>query len=286
MKLVKTASCFLLLLSIIYLMQSCSNEDGMPITQDHIETSIYDLPEVILNDVSIGGVALPIGTTVEKVSEGKVNFVYPNGIFEIRKDGDNGVSYHSKKSYTCTGDCETGCDVIYFDGTFGCSACSPSTETCSGKAGGGNENSRIEESFIEFLDVNAPITLLSSAKGLTKLSCLPKGILDLEGVNQKLESFYQDNFNEGFILSDDLDRNTDDYGLAPLNVFGYAMMAVVPKAKSSISIREVLQKTDVSCSCGSGNAGCILKKIKKGFVVVGYKCQAAGCTSCTMTVEE
>ncbi len=254
--------------------------------------SLIKLPEIIEKGSILlwQGVPLPENTTIVKTKVGNTNgakFVFPKGIKAVIQKPDNSLSLEDYDCYSCTSDCQTGCDVVKLGDAVGCSKCDDSTpKTCTGKSclSVGNITGFIdtntEITFIKKGDKNKMATLASPSWEI--LAKLPAVQNALETLNLK----YYGTKNPSQAV-----ENKDRKGYL-IDLFGSPAIYYIPTTyfkslpQSRVEEFDELEEAgvvDVTCKCESGTTGCVKEKIKSMAVTIGYKCTSGVCTTCKMT---
>jgi hypothetical protein len=274
-----------LLLSSLFIGVSCSLESKKALPESNVLDS-RSIPKV-LTDATIDGLKLPNGTTTEIISDGStVLYNFPNGIKLLKWNRKNNVFVESSGgSYTCTGSCSSGCDVFYVQGSFACSACSPTTVTCTGKSGFSGDPESVES--MGFIDYNVGVSFVTNKQQLENVvASSPKFLFEVPAVIRAMKAF---NVKVHGLEDPSLSvLPPSEYKEVIVNLFGTIVKYNVPKSyleKIRKSARvgeesvEPMEGGKASCSCTQGTSGC---KLDSGL---GYtKCESGGCIACTMTV--
>lgn len=244
------------------------------------------VPEV-LNGATIAGLRFPDGTISNYVTRGEVAFDFPTGWRLIDYNFGEGT-YSYVKTYTCTSKCSGGCDVIYISDNVGCSSCPENDpQSCTGKWGADNEqiivpfadvDKALQGEKLVFVNFGVGINKVDNDSEVKELKPLPNYLLNIPEVQALYKEFIMreaqiSSFNDELFSS-------DDRILQPVmvNFLGFGCYLNIPVKKENAK----LETRDPNCSCSSGQSGCTLEEITKGFIHIGWKCTTGGCTSCTM----
>jgi len=272
-----TATIFFLITAVV-LFTGCQKNAKEP-TSEEISLTAESIPKVLYN-ASFDNMRLPDGTTTEILNNGStVKLSFPKGIYLIGVNSVSGeIQRLSETEYTCTGDCTKGCDVIYAGGSFGCSACEPSTITCTGKS-----KNLTEIQGKGFVDFNAGISFIKSKEDAAKLFAGPDNLLNIPEVRKAMKAF-----NLKIHGSENPDfTDKKQYREVGLNLFGCLVTYMAPSTLNHnyFNLRggedELVDAASWSCRCDApaGSSGCTKDS------GIGYKkCTSGACTSCTMIV--
>ena len=290
---------FIALLAIItsvLVVQSCSSD-----VSSHKGTEeIFEMPEFIKN-TSINGLIIPDDTKVFKVSNSKVNLVYPEGVFLVVYNSSNGeMEMQSEGSYECTCSDSGGCNVLHSNKTgFGC-AHGECSGDCTGKYAGVSPTGAsqlIDESIdLAFIDTNLKISSITDPTEIDKLPYVT-GIVVKNPFTQKdlisyAKMIYGDvNYKSaiqhvgGKKFSDK--SNFNDVVYVYMKMYGYKFIygirtsSLLPKLMKSNSYNFIVDDGEShACECNSGSSGCSADSSWG----VDY-CEGGSCTSCKMTIK-
>jgi hypothetical protein len=225
----------------------------------------------ILDDTYYGDVLLPNGTSTKISNDGgKLEFFFPDGIIYAGRFNGKIITT-SSGCYQCTSTCSKGCDVVRLGSSIGCSRCETALidVTCTGSDCSNFAN--IEEAG--FVDLKQGIKIANSDE-IENLNLLTPPWSTLENileVEKELDRFYNEYWGN-------LDPKKTPSIKVYINLFGSLATAYVPE---NINGR-VERVSSTTCECSGGGSGCNYEEIKKGFIVVGEKCNNNGCGTCRM----
>ncbi len=269
---------------------------------DQVESaSIEGYEEISMTDARWSeDLLMPVGTKGYKRGN-ELKIVYPEGIRFVRFVKEDGILYSGNTTtVTCTAaaGCNNGCEPHLMNGMNipTCSPCDPSG-TCTMTTTSGDDGNQerkleiregtkgFEQNFSLFLDIEAGISAVK-AVDLKNLVPAPDYLFALPEIAEAYDNYFEEkgykNFNPSLA-----DRTPEEFGLSPMNVFGYAVLMIVPKTEASIEMfDEASASRTPTCSCSGGGTGCNLESVKKLGITIGYKCARNGCNSCSMTVPE
>lgn len=263
----------LMLATIVGLITGCQKNSKEP-TDEEISLTPESIPKVLYN-ANYNGLRIPDGTTTEVLNNGStVKLKFPKGIVLVGTTTTGELFRVAETEYTCTGNCTTGCDVIYAGGSFGCSACDPATIVCTGKA-----KSLAEIQGKGFVDLSAGISFVKNKKEAASLMAGPDVLLSIPEVREAMKAF-----NLKIHGSENPDfSDKRQYREVGLNLFGCLVTYMAPSLSnrnaSRMADEELIDAAAWSCRCDApaGSSGCTKDS------GIGYKkCTSGACTSCTM----
>jgi len=271
------ASTIVVLFTTVVFITGCqknANESG----NEEISLTPESIPKALFG-ASFDNLRIPDGTTTEVLNGGStVKLHFPKGIYLMGTDKSGTIQQVGGTEYTCTGDCSKGCDVIYAGGSFGCSACDPSTITCTGKA-----KSLSEIQGKGFVNFNAGISFIKDKREAVNLFAGPDILLTIPEVREAMKAFnLKIHGTENPDFSD-----SKQFREVGLNLFGCLVTYMAPSIsnRNSSNLRvgedELVDAGSWSCRCDApaGSSGCTKDS------GIGYKkCTSGACTSCTMIV--
>lgn len=272
-------STIFVLITTVTLITGCQKNVKEQSNEEIILTP-KSIPKVLYGAV-FDNLKLPDGSTTEILDNGatvKLNF--PKDIYLMGTDIKSGEILQLVASeYTCAGACTTGCDVIYAGGSFGCSACDPSTITCTGKS---KSLAKIQgKGFVNF---NAGISFIKEKQEAENLFAGPDILLNIPKVREAMKAF---NLKIHGTENPDF-SNAKQFREVGLNLFGCLVTYMAPSASNRNSsnlkdgiVTKLVDAGSWSCRCDAplGSSGCTKDS------GIGYKkCVSGDCTSCTMIV--
>jgi len=278
----KSSFLFNLLIALciasIAILNSCSENTTDP--NEQLLGESYQIPNKLYG-ATVSGLRMPDGTTVERIDLSEVRFTFPKEVqLAVYDSLSNSVFYFPEQSYECS--CSgTGCNVVYYDGDFGCSSC---TATCTGKwIKGGPDAHSVPYMNIGFINLDAGISFVTSDQEFESLLPTPSFMFDIPEVKIEMRKFIEGIYHTSLVDESIFERFPERYTEVALNVFGTAFLMKIPN--------DVLEQNKAlaryadeggkkyECDCTSGNDGCTLEK-----KLIGAACIAGNCTTCRMTV--
>lgn len=269
---------FLFVFFIVCIFGACSNlQDSQKMTEGFAAAEIFEVPKVLIG-AKLGNIPLPDHTIVKYMDEWSVQLQLPEHVYVYAED-ENG-QFHSASSVCYTCDCSggsTGCNVLYYQGSFACSECGGS---CTGQRSACDEDHQrnISNDRFLFVDFSAGTQFIDDNTNTKKLYAATSFFFDIPEVQQAIKTLH-----EKYYGTTDVDElMIQNARIIGLNIFGVLVGYPMPE-KTSDFARSMDNDDGVSiaCSCMSGSSGC---KYKKGFGGVHY-CEGGSCTSCRMEVD-
>jgi len=282
-------SCLGLFLLCLLLLIGCQKEEVAKSSKE----SLLALPEFITegNELSLYGFLLPEQTKIvkEKVDgRSTARFVFPTGVKLVGLNKDNSLSFSLQESYTCTGDCKKGCDVVRLGNDVGCSACEDTNKPpCTGQYTSPSESLKVG-----FVDMNVGVSLLKKSDKKKFISTPSWEILSqIPEVTKAIEDFNTKYY--GTPKPDDSFENVEKKGYI-INLFGSPAVYYIPtsyfknnpQARTEDYYEELESESgggSVTCTCESGTR-CTKEAIKSMGMTIGHKCvSGSNCTKCKMS---
>lgn len=265
---------------------SCNQEENFDQikSESQVKKSEGVFVDVIDKDEVIAS-QLPEGTIVRKTSLGSLTFELPEDVIYAWQDNNGKWIQTNSFGYSCTAadGCGTGCDVLYAQGTYGCTQCSRPA-SCTGKSTIDQYESindpadalgSLDSENGGFIFLNDPVRF-GTINQLTSLKT-PKGFFSHPVVSEALRRFLVEN---GLTP---VEKGAKNVKYLPVVAFGTQLGLAVRNdqqeelARRSPSARNNSLMAGITCSCTQGS-GCTKNS---GW---GYeKCERAEtCTTCCM----
>jgi len=269
----------LLLISSPFLFFNCQNE-----IFEKESTELVNLRTRILDQkTNLDDFILPIGTSINQISEGQINIKLPNNYVFLLFDEETGVSYSNKSSYSCTCSEQNSCKVIYTTGEgYGCmqNSCSGS---CTGTPSGG-ENDKQVYGVLNTKDNDILPNNFSDFGSLTKEGYQ---IFFNYVARDKLSEFFNfvykpTNYKNSLdFIANEGEENTTK---VMLQYKGISFAAVVPNYDKYEDSQIINFEKGPTVTCaGNNSCSCTVDKTCI-FGNCVYFCD--GCTTCTMSVDD
>lgn len=296
MKTIKNSSIIITLLTLVsFAFYACSNNDAKSVILDEIANQKELFQDTTIpsdmGGLKFGSLLLPKGT-ISKISQNgsRLDFKLPENYVYAAKDATGKVFFAIEGSYTCTSTCSGGCDVLKLGDNIGCSACpAGSTEPCVGQRG--KRNVQKSDKYSHQIGDGNDGGLINLKNGISFITTrtarnkriLPENTPNFEFLTKhpKIKAEFDLFFNE---MWDGELPNENNSKPVLVNFYGKVISLLIPIEIYQTSEIQFIAGDTISCSCSSDTGACILKPIKKTFVIIGYTCVAGDCTSCTMNL--
>ena len=265
----------------IFVFVGC--QDNLTVDDLNEETNLTS--RILEKETPLDDLTLPAGSKVTQVSDSQIDIDLPNGYEFLLHDENDGVSYSSFGSYTCTCSASGSCKAFHAgEEGYGClqSSCSGS---CTGTPSSGGGIKRQTQVY-GILNVSTP-SLVSS-------NFVDRGSLTEEGydiffnkvAHDELKGFFDLAYlNTGYKNAEEYLANEGEEKTSHvlLQFKGISFSAVIPNVdQAGNSFASLISGPSVSCA---GSNGCSCAKDKRCFLGnCVYFCE--GCTTCTITVNE
>ena len=263
-------------LALIFSLTYCQEKNNVEINSDVKEMLDTTFPSD-MGGMTSGNLVFPPGTISKITNNGSsLSYTLPDGVIYIALNGKK-IGEAKTGSYTCTGTCSSGCDVVKLGSEMGCSACEPKTIACTGKESSPAIFSIGDGEGGGFIDLNAGVSFVTTKEELSNQLTGPDWdiLMSHSDLTQAFDTFYKSIWPEN-------KPDVKNSKLAVVNVFGTYVRLYVP-LNTAANSRIAMATMATSCGCSTGGSGCTFEKIRKNLIVVGEKCTAGSCTSCTMS---
>ena len=233
---------------LVFLLFSCQTDEINKPSLEEFVISENDSPKYL------GELEIPIGTKVIK-DRNRMDLIFPKSVLLVSIDKEDGViTTFSRTSIVCTvksGCTDGGCEPSFIEagGILVCSSCSPpSGGKCLTSTPSGNPEQKIGLTGTVDLDaIRNPYAFLDMRKKINIIDGNIPGDLQplsdiLFQIPEVSESFIKHVKNLGFpdFEFDNINQQPEKLGLAPVNIFGFVGLMVVPKEISKLPLYDDL----------------------------------------------